>query len=111
MNILGNNVPHGDCKELMDVLASNENLTTLCGIKAGVAALDLSDKGLTAVDLVLVSNELKASPSITAVSLKGNSISQGELVIPTTRFRSLQYWRAIDVIPPALIALSRKRKS
>jgi hypothetical protein len=106
VNILGNNVPHDDCKELMDVLASNENLTTLCGIKAGVAALDLGDKGLTAVDLVLVSNELKASPSITAVSLKGNSISQGELVIPTTRFRSLRYWSAIDVDMAGIVALS-----
>ena len=58
-NLLKNYVPVEQAQELVKIMRTMENLTTLCGLSGEETKLDFSGQYLKAGDAVLIANDIK----------------------------------------------------
>ena len=74
MNILSNKIGTDQANQLIAILASKPNLTTLCGFSGDETKLDLSNKNLSAGCAVLVANEVKNNEALVKLDISQNDM-------------------------------------
>jgi Ran GTPase-activating protein (RanGAP) involved in mRNA processing and transport len=73
-NLLGNTIPAEQAQELLKIMRSKENLTTLCGLSREETELDFSGQGLGAGDAVLIANDISDMGAMTKLDISKNSL-------------------------------------
>jgi hypothetical protein len=66
-NFLGNYIPVEQAQELVEIMRTKENLTTLCGLSGEETKLDFSNRSLGGGDAVLIANDIKDMGAIFSV--------------------------------------------
>jgi hypothetical protein len=93
VNLLGNALPPEQAHELISIMESTENLSTLCGIKGTETELDLSSKNLNEGCAVLLSNELKHNEALAELTFSGEKycaeVTAGNSTMPESPNRTL----------------------
>jgi hypothetical protein len=74
VNLLKNNIPIEQAKELVKIMQSKEKLITLCGLSKEETELDFSGQGLCAADTVLIANDISDMRALSVLSLKSNDL-------------------------------------
>jgi hypothetical protein len=77
-NLLKNNILVEQAQELVKIMHTRENLTTLCGLTGEETELDFRRQGLGAGDAVLIANDIKDNGALTKLDISNSSIEQGE---------------------------------
>jgi hypothetical protein len=75
-NLLGNSILAEQAQELVKIMRSKENLTTLCGLSREETELDFSGQDLGAGDAVLIANDIRDMGASTSLDLSGNHLCQ-----------------------------------
>jgi Leucine-rich repeat (LRR) protein len=78
INLLKNNIPVKQAQELVKLMQTKENLTTLCGLSREETELDFSDQYLGAGDVVLIANDIIDMRALSVLSLKANRLLTAE---------------------------------
>jgi hypothetical protein len=71
-NLLHNDIPFEQAQELVDIMRSKENLTTLCGLSREETKLDFSGQNLRAGDAVLIANDISDMGALLKIDLSQN---------------------------------------
>jgi Leucine-rich repeat (LRR) protein len=79
-NLLGNSIPTEQAQELVKIMRSKENLTTLCGLSREETELEFSGQDLGAGDAVLITNDISNMGALTSLDISNNKL--GELLLP-----------------------------
>jgi hypothetical protein len=74
INLLKNQIPVEQAQELVKIMQSKENLTTLCGLSREETELDFSSQNLGAGDAVLIANDISDMGALSVLSLKSNAL-------------------------------------
>jgi hypothetical protein len=61
-------------QELVEIMRTKENLTTLCGLSGEETELNFSSQRMGAGDAVLITNDIKENGGLLVLSLKDNSL-------------------------------------
>jgi hypothetical protein len=80
VNLLGNSIAPAQAQDLIELMESKENLTTLCGLKGNETELNLGLNRLGAGCAVLLSNELENNKTVLKLDLSHNSICNGRVL-------------------------------
>jgi hypothetical protein len=78
VNLLQNSIPVEQAEELVEIMHTKENLTTLCGLSGEETGLDFSNRYLGGGDAVLIANDIKDNGALTKLNISNNNIEQGE---------------------------------
>jgi Ran GTPase-activating protein (RanGAP) involved in mRNA processing and transport len=79
VNVLSNDIPVEQAQELVKIMRSKENLTTLCGLTGVETELDFSSQGLGAGDAVLIANDISDMGGLSIANVMGNKIGKEQL--------------------------------
>jgi hypothetical protein len=74
VNVLGNNIGKEQLSQLQEIMSSQPNLVSLCGIADDATEIDLSGLGLDADDASILASELPDKGRLSELNLRGNSI-------------------------------------
>jgi Ran GTPase-activating protein (RanGAP) involved in mRNA processing and transport len=75
VRLLSNRIGTEQANELIQMMESKENLTTLCGFSGDETELDLSGQGLSPGCGVLVANEIKHNGALTSLNVGNNHLT------------------------------------
>jgi hypothetical protein len=73
-NLLGNSIPVEQAQELVKIMQSKENLTTLCGLSREETELNFSGQDLGAGDAVLIANDISDMRALSSLNLASNCL-------------------------------------
>jgi hypothetical protein len=73
-NVMGNKIGKEQLTKLQEIMRSNPNLASLCGIADDAAEADLSGLGMDADDAVILASELPDKGGLLVLSLQSNNL-------------------------------------
>jgi hypothetical protein len=98
INLLKNKIPVEQAQELVKIMQTKENLTTLCGLSREETELDFSDQHLGAGDAMLIANDISDMKAISSLNLAKNSLAKdGALAICEALLGSSRYTNSIQL--------------
>jgi hypothetical protein len=79
-NVMGNRIGKEMLSKLQEIMRSNPNLVSLCGIADDATEIDLSGLGMDADDAIILASELPDKRVLMLLNLASNNL--GQLVLP-----------------------------
>jgi hypothetical protein len=73
-NLLQNSISVEQAQELVEIMRTKENLTTLCGLSGEETELNFSNRYLGGGDVVLIANNIKDNEAMTSLNLASNCL-------------------------------------
>jgi hypothetical protein len=75
VNLLMNNIPMEEAEALTSIFIDHPTLKSLCGNSGDETELDMSGKGIGAVDAVMLAAEILGNGALTSLNLSSNNLN------------------------------------
>jgi hypothetical protein len=99
VNLLKNNISVEQAQELLKIMLSHKNLTTLCGLSGEETELDMSGKMSGAGDAIMLAPEINDNGAMTSLNLALNYVRDDGAKIIAKAIKVTKCSPAIIVVP------------